>query len=460
MLFHMGGNFSWVRMTRLSKAVLLVLLCSCWLVPILWTSQASQPLSWEELKDLVLQYQQGKLSEDRVLYVIADRKVGFHFHKSVKKNLKRLGASRLILEAVANHGQVSGRTPDPETDAPGKLPSPRPQPRESQKRESATPYKLSVDVELVNVNVVVTDADGRYLTHLQKENFRVYEDRVEQQITHFSPVDAPFAVGLLLDTSSSTVNKLARIQDDAIDFVRQIHVDDEVMVISFDDEVHLQSDFTRNKQATERSIKRTRTGGNTQLYEAVYLGLEQKLRHRRERKAMVLFTDGVDTASPTSSVKETIELAKEADTIIYPILFDTRYDADLMSGNPRPPLGRGGGTVGIPTGGGTIGLPLPRRRHPSRFPTGRGRRNQDYEIGRSYLARLAKTTGGKLYVTKDLLNLSHAFRQIAAELRSQYSLGYSPTNKKKDGRYRKIKVVTNLPDVTVRSKRGYTSQKR
>jgi VWFA-related protein len=421
------------------------------LVPTLWISQANQPLSWEELKQLILLHQQGTLAEDRILYLIAEKKVGFSFDQSVERTLKQWGASRLILEAVANHGRVSGRTPEPKTDAPGKGPSPQSQSGASSSAQATDPYTLSVDVDLVNVNVVVTDASGKYLTHLQKENFRIYEDRVEQQITHFSPVDAPFAVGLLLDTSYSTVNKLARIQDEAIHFVGQIHVDDEVMVVSFDDEVHLDSDFTRNKRATERAIKRTRTGQETQLYEAVYLALDQKIRRRRERKALVLFTDGVDTASRTSSLGETVELAKEADTLIYPIFFDTRYDVGPMFGNPRPRIGLGDVTI-EPT------PPFPRRRS-SRYPRGSDPTTRDYRLGRRYLQQLAKITGGTFHVSKGLHNLGHAFQQIAAELRNQYSLAYSPTNNKKNGKFRKIKIVTDLPDVIVRARRGYYSRK-
>ena len=233
--------------------------------------------------------------------------------------------------------------PKARADTPLKHAPPQPQPRQNPPAEATVPYSLAVDVDLVNVNVVVTDTKGRYLTQLRKEDFRIYEDRVEQQITHFSPVDAPFAVGLILDTSYSTINRLAKIQDEAIGFIDRIHVDDEVLVVSFDDEVHLESEFTRNKQATERAIKQTRTGGSTQLYEAVYLALQQKIRHRRERKAMVLFTDGVDTASPTSTENETIELAREVDTLIYPIFFDTRYDTDPMSRNPRTAVGEGRG---------------------------------------------------------------------------------------------------------------------
>ncbi len=477
MLVSMGKNFGSSSLARPAKAFLLVLLCSCWLAPTLWTHQANQPLSWNELKQLLQQFQQGKLSEDRILYLIADRKVGFRVDKSVKKALKRLGATRLILEAVAHHREGSVPAPKVRADTPLKHAPPQPQPRQNPPAEATVPYTLAVDVDLVNVNVVVTDTKGSYLTQLRKENFRIYEDSVEQQITHFSPVDAPFAVGLVLDTSYSTINRLAQIQDESIGFIDRIHVDDEVLVVSFDDEVHLESEFTRNKQATERAIKQTRTGGSTQLYEAVYLALQQKIRHRRERKAMVLFTDGVDTASPTSTENETIELAREVDTLIYPIFFDTRYDTDPMSRNPGPPLGRGGGTVGIPTGGGTvglptgggtIGLPLPRRRRSPRIPspripsprrpTGLGRSEAEYRRGRRYLERLAQVSGGTLYVSQGLRNLGDAFQRIAAELRSQYSLAYSPTNKKRDGKFRRIKIVTDLPDVIVRTKRGYYSR--
>ena len=490
MLARMRGIRICSGLARPAKVLLLVFLASCWLVPALWTFQANQPLSWNELEHLIQQFQQGQLSQDRILYLIAERKVGFSVDKSVRMALNRLGATRLIREAVGHHAQVSLREPKSRDDSePGHDPA---QPKQGQDAASGAddPYTLSVDVDLVNVNVVVTDANGRYLTYLTKENFQVYEDRVEQQITHFSPVDAPFAVGLLLDTSNSTINKLAQIQDEAIRFIDQIHADDEVLVISFDDEVHLDSDFTHSKRATELAIRGTRTGGSTQLYEAVYLALQQKLRPRPQRKAMVLFTDGVDTASPTSTQDETIELAQEADTLIYPIFFDTRYDRGPMSRNRRPPLRRGGatigiptgggqvglptggGSVGLPTGGGTVGLPVPSRRPTTRRPTTRrlpppsrgprfptgigiGRSDAEYDQGREYLQQLAEVTGGTLYVSEGLRNLGDAFQEIAAELSSQYSLAYSPTNKTRDGKFRRIRIVTNIPNVIVRAKHGY-----
>ncbi|MCK5353339.1 VWA domain-containing protein, partial [bacterium] len=151
--------------------------------------------------------------------------------------------------------------------------APRATPQDDQSQESSG--RFTVAVETIVVNVLVTDRNGKPLTGLQKENFRIFEDGEEQVVQNFFPVDAPFSVGLLLDTSYSTVGKLARIQDSAIEFLDQIHPDDEVMVISFDDDVYLDTDFTRNKEAVERAIKMTRSGQSTQLYEAVYLGMQQ-----------------------------------------------------------------------------------------------------------------------------------------------------------------------------------------
>jgi Ca-activated chloride channel homolog len=328
------------------------------------------------------------------------------------------------------------------------------QKEKSQTQQPEAPYTLEVDVNLVNINAVVTNASGNYVLDLKKDNFKIYEDKVEQQITHFSPVDAPFDVGLLLDTSFSAVNKLPQIQDEAIQFVNVLDPDDEVMVISFDDEVHLETDFTRNRNAMERAIKMTRTGQSTQLYEAVYLALQEKLKKRRGRKAMVLFTDGVDTTSPTSSASETIELAKEADVVIYPIYFDTSRDVERYSRSSSPfPTGRTPGTGPQ--------LPLPRIPIDTRSPRQRDEDerqiNMQYQGGRSYLHTLAEVTGGTVYVADRMENLGAAFSKIAAELRSQYSLGYVSTNQRKDGKYRKVAVKVDVSGCIVKAKKGYYS---
>jgi VWFA-related protein len=165
---------------------------------------------------------------------------------------------------------------------------------------------------------------------------------------------------------------------------------------------------------------------------------------------MVLFTDGVDTSSPTSSAKETIEVAKEADAVIYPIYFDTRHDVERSSRSPFP-TGRSGTAPQLPIPG---RVPIDPR-NPRQREEDEQRLNMEYERGQSYLHSLADVTGGTVYVADRLENLGNAFSQIAAELRSQYSLGYISTNQKKDGKYRKVTVKIDLPGCIVKAKKGY-----
>ncbi len=335
--------------------------------------------------------------------------------------------------------------------------------QEDQTQESTG--RFTVDVETIVVNVLVTDRNGKPLPGLQKENFRLFEDGEEQEIQNFFPVDAPFSVGLLLDTSYSTVGKLARIQDSAIEFLNQIHPDDEVMVISFDDEVYLDTDFTRNKDAVERAVKMTRSGQSTQLYEAVYLGMQQ-LREQPHRKVMVLFTDGVDTTSPTSSAKETVDVAKEAEVTIYTIFFNTKADSLARLRNPSP---GGPGPLGTPPSS-PFPFPMPQptpRRDPrdpgGRYPNEAGREQveREYLRAQNYLSELAEVTGGARFkAAGNLSDLGEAFAKIAEEMRSLYTLGYVPSNSEKDGKFREIKVEVNIDEGRVRTRQGYYSRKQ
>ena len=325
----------------------------------------------------------------------------------------------------------------------------------SETRGAQDDQVIRAEVEAVLINVLVTDRNGRPIAGLERENFQIFEDKVEQQIGTFFPVNAPFSVVLLLDTSYSTYGKLAPIQDSAIEFVEQIHPQDEVMVISFDDEVYLETDFTSNKDAAARAIKTTRTGQSTKLYDSVFLGMEE-IRQRPYRKVMVVFSDGIDTTSSDSSRGETIRVAKESDTTIYAIQFDTRNQM-LM---PRQaPIGTPGTIPGrnpIP-----IGIPTPL---PGPIPGGGGRSSRrqveaEYGSGRAYLKQLASVTGGDLYeASQDLLNLSAIFAQIAEEMRSLYGISYVSSNPRRDGKFRKIVVRVDVPNARVRTRKGYRSK--
>ena len=294
---------------------------------------------------------------------------------------------------------------------------------------------------MVSLPVVVTDREGRRITDLGKDDFHVFENGVLQEIAGFSATDEPVDVALLLDTSGSTERKLASIQNAAIDFVNQLHPDDEVAVVSFAQDVRLQYDFTIDRDKNEYGIKKTRPGGSTAVYEAVWLGLEEVLKPIKERKAMVLFTDGVDTCSRKAGRKETIELAKETRATIYSVYYDT--ERDLFSNRRRTSI------TGFPPI--TID-PFP----PAAGPVGTN--SLDYAAGRDYLEKLSEYSGGLVFDGRK--DLRETFALVAKELASQYSIGYYSSDLKRDGKFRQVEVKVNKPGLIARTKKGYYAGKK
>src|SRR5215213_9574694 len=294
---------------------------------------------------------------------------------------------------------------------------------------------IRVNTTLITLPVSVMDRDGRYVPNLQKEEFRVWEDGVEQDVAFFQSVDKPFSVVLMLDTSPSTQFRLEEIQNAAISFVNQLRSDDRVMVVSFNDDIKILSEFTTDRRKLERAIERARTDDGTRLYDAVDMVINQQLSRVQGRKAIVLFTDGVDTTSRRASYDSNLMDAQELDALIYPVQFDT--SEDMNAGNF--PVGRidvwdqilggifGGGRQSGRRGGGGGG-------YPSRRGTARG----DYEIGNEYLLELANSTGGREYHADSLQNMSYAFANVAEELRRQYSIGYYPKRPPQPGQRRQI----------------------
>ena len=320
-----------------------------------------------------------------------------------------------------------------------------------QKKEQKESDAIKVQVDMVSLPVVVTNRAGKQIADLEKDDFKVFEDGVPQTIAGFSPTEEPFSIALLLDTSGSTENRLAQIQDEAIRFVNLLHPDDSVAVISFARDVSLHEDFSIDRDRNERGIKETRPGGSTVLYEAVWLALEDVLKPVKDRKALVLFTDGVDTASRKVSMKETLDLAKESRAVIYCIYFNT--EGDMYSRRQH-----GGPTVGgIPLPGPPVVVnPMP----PVYGPGGPGSSPHEYSSGRSYLAQLAEYSGGKVLDALVMQDLGPAFDSIARELASQYSIGYYSTNPKYDGKFRKVEVRMVKPDLVARTRKGYYGKKR
>ena len=312
---------------------------------------------------------------------------------------------------------------------------------------------IKVNTTLVTIPVSVMDRDGRYVPNLRKEDFRLWEDGVEQEVAFFSSVDKPFSVVLMLDTSPSTQFRLEDIQDAAISFVNQLRADDKVMVVSFHDDINVLCDLTTDRSRLERSIRRAHTGDGTRLYDAVDTVINRQLSRIQGRKAIVLFTDGVDTTSRRASYQSTVMDAQELDALIYPVQYDTSRDVANQGPFPNSPddifgqiLGGifGGGRRGGRRGGGG-GYP----------PSGGGRVRDDYELADRYLRELADNTGGREYHADTLQNMASAFANVAEELRRQYSIGYYPKNAGQPGQRRQITVRANQPNLAVRARDSY-----
>lgn len=325
---------------------------------------------------------------------------------------------------------------------------------------------IKMDTALVSIPVSVLDRDGKFVPSLKKRDFKLYEDGVEQDIESFNAVETPFYVALVLDTSQSTLFKMEDIQDAAFAFVKQLRRDDQVMVVSFDSRVQIHCDFTTDYDEMRNAIYETRTGGSTKLYDAVN-SVVDRLESIQGRKAIVLFTDGVDTSSRVGKFQGTLERVEESGIIVYPIKYDTERD---QGGYAQPPIT---GPMPLPIPKPTPPVPAPpgRRRFPFNpfinhlFPqwpqqggrapqTGNGGSNE-YRRAARYLQELADRSGGRLYEANSLYNVSQAFSNIAEELRHQYALSYYPSNAKKDGAYRRVKVRVEKTGMIVRSREGY-----
>jgi VWFA-related protein len=318
---------------------------------------------------------------------------------------------------------------------------------------------VKVDTTLVTVPVSVTDRDGRYLPDLQKDDFHLYEDGVEQQIAYFATTEKPFTVILMLDTSASTWSKLGKIRDAALAFVEQLRPDDQVMVVSFARGFTVQCEATPDRQKIRKAIEGTGRGLSTHLYDAMEKLMEKYLNRIQGRKAVVLFTDGVDASSHNATYESTLRSAEELDALIYPILYDTYDPANDNGISSAPPPQKSSRLPSI-----LRRLPLP---VPGQGPTitiggggtsggGNGSSRADYDRGERYLRELAQLTGGRLYeAKKDLSYLRAAFSYIAEELRRQYSLGYYPRQSAQPGERRHIRVRLSRPGASVRSRDSY-----
>lgn len=313
---------------------------------------------------------------------------------------------------------------------------------------------LRVETSLVTVPVSVLDRQGRFVPNLKREDFHVFENGVEQEVAYFEPAEKPFTVALVLDTSASTHFHLQDIRDAAIAFARQLRPQDRVLIVSFNDEVLLLTEATNDMNLIETVIEENaNTGSSTRLYDAVDLTIRERLSKIKGRKAIVLFTDGVDTSSQQATYQTTLRDVEELDALIYPIKYDT---SDYL----RAMQGAGNGTVTVTTTTrGLFGMSTTQQTYSVPVNNGLsipGTTKADYERADKYLHALADKTGGRLYQANDTKQLADAFTRIAEELRRQYSLGYYPkSDTAVNTDRRQIKVKVRQPNLAVKARDGY-----
>ena len=291
----------------------------------------------------------------------------------------------------------------------------------SQGTDSTDGRIFRIQVGMVSLHVVVTNGRGEYVTDLGKEDFVVLDNGKTQEIAGFASVEEPVSVALVLDSSGSMEAHLRTIQDEAIRFVSFLKKDDGLAILSFADDVVLREPFSLYGKKNPMAIRRIEAKGLSAVYEAVWLTLEQVLKHEFGRKALVLFSDGIDNRSRTVTEEETLELARRTDATIYCICFNP--------GQSRF------------------------KRFP--FPGSDGDKKAEYAAGREYLMKLSGYSGGMLVDAKKIGDLNTAFRKVARELSSQYSIGYYPSNLQRNGEYHKVEVRTKKKGLTARTREGY-----
>jgi Ca-activated chloride channel family protein len=286
------------------------------------------------------------------------------------------------------------------------------------KDSAGTPFKpggtIHFDVDLALVNVTVTDPYNRLVTGLETDNFRVFEDNIEQEVVTFSAEDVPISIGVIFDFSGSMSNKVGKAREAAVQFFKTANPQDEFFLVSFNERAELTSSFTNSVEDLQSRMMLTVPKGRTALLDAIYLGLSQMRGAHNAKRALLILSDGGDNHSRynESDIKR---LVKEADTQLYAVgIFD--------------PLG-----------------------YRNRSPEELG--------GPSLLSEVTEMTGGRVFAVEKLDDLPDIASKIGMELRNQYVLGYRPSNKAHDARWRKLKIKLRapkgLPPLSVYSKTGY-----
>jgi len=276
--------------------------------------------------------------------------------------------------------------------------------------------RIKVQVEMVNILCAVLDKKGNYITNLPKEAFQVFEDNVPQEIENFSArTELPLSIAFLIDTSASVAGKLKFEQAAASEFFYTvIRPEDKALLVEFDTGVTLIQDYTNDANLLSQQLKTLRAAGGTSLYDALYLIAEEKLLWdvTEKRKTIIVISDGEDTVSKVT-FEDSLEMVQRAGVTVFAISTNK------------------GGHFGI----------------------------KGNEEGDAVLEQLASASGGKAFYPQRIEDLNAVFKDIDQELRSQYSFSYRPTNSKRDGSYRNVRVALQNKDLKARHRKGYFAPK-
>ena len=273
---------------------------------------------------------------------------------------------------------------------------------------------MHIDVDLAVVNVTVTDPYNRLVTGLDPDNFRIFEDNVEQEVVTFSSEDVPISIGVIFDFSGSMANKVGKAREAALQFFKTANPQDEFFLVSFNERAELTSAFTNSVEDLQSRLMLTAPKGRTALLDAIYLGLSEMRGAHNAKRALLILSDGGDNHSRYNE-NDIKRLVREADTQLYAIgIFD---------------------------------------------PLGYRNRTPEELNGPSLLSEITEMTGGRVFAVEKIDELPDIATKIGMELRNQYVLGYRPSNKAHDARWRKLKIKLRpprgLPPLTVYSKTGY-----
>jgi VWFA-related protein len=289
--------------------------------------------------------------------------------------------------------------------------------QEQPQKNANNDFTLSVDVELVQLPISVLDKEGRPVNSLTKDHFQIFEDNVQQQIKLFKHEDIPLSLGLVIDNSGSMRNKRERVNSSALSFVRESNPEDETFIVNFDDSAYLEQDFTGSIGDLIDALDNLDTRGETALYDAVYLSVDHVKTGKKDKKVVLLISDGEDNVSKYGFNK-VVEALRESKVTLYAI--------GLLEENDQR--------------GGLFKKPPSKK-------------------AKEALARFAEITGGQAYFPKSLDEVEELVKTIAHDLRNHYTIGYTPSNRKLDGSWREVRVKVNPPKnvskVTVRTKQGY-----